>query len=163
MNTNRILVIGYGNSIRGDDAAGWQAAVTLAREDDISRDPRVDITPTAQLSPELAADLARTDEAIFVDASCEGTPGEINVNSLEDSSIPLGEMPHALTPSDLAGLTRQIYDWTGRSTLVTITGRSFGFQQKLSPPVEAAFPELLQTIRKRVTQALSTDTSASAG
>jgi Ni,Fe-hydrogenase maturation factor len=48
-----ILVIGYGNELRGDDAIGqWVARAVAAH----------------QLTPELAEDLAHTDYAVFVDA-----------------------------------------------------------------------------------------------
>ncbi|HEU5101426.1 MAG TPA: hypothetical protein VFU22_20525, partial [Roseiflexaceae bacterium] len=59
-----IVVIGYGNELRGDDAIGMIVAEQVA-----SRGwPNVCAIATRQLLPELAEDLARVGLAIFVDA-----------------------------------------------------------------------------------------------
>jgi hydrogenase maturation protease len=139
----KTLIIGYGNAIRGDDAVGHQAACTLLERID---DSRVSVKPVPQLAPEMAHDLAEHDVVIFIDASCEGEPGDIQCRKLEPNLIPLGEMPHALTPPDLLGLTHQLYDAPPRAILTTVCGKIFTFQETLSEPVEEAFPELIQRI-----------------
>src|SRR5947208_15429626 len=59
-----ILVVGYGNELRGDDAAGPR----IAREVAAWGLPQVRTLAAHQLTPELAAELAHADAAIFVDA-----------------------------------------------------------------------------------------------
>jgi hydrogenase maturation protease len=146
-----ILIIGYGNAIRGDDAIGWRAACELAED---AFPEAVAVLPAAQLAPEMAPEVAEADVVIFVDAACEGSPGEIRRRSLAPQPIPLGEMPHALKPADLIGLTRQLYDASPRCHLITLTGQNFEFQEGLSPVVAAAFPALLERVRDLVGQEL---------
>ena len=61
-----VLVIGYGNPLRGDDGAGWKAAELLAE------DPRLAgavVLARHQLTPELADDVSRASLVVLVDAS----------------------------------------------------------------------------------------------
>ena len=139
-----VLIIGYGNAIRGDDAIGWRAACELA---DDSLPPEVEVLPAAQLAPEMAPEVAEAEVVIFVDAACEGSPGEIRHRTLDPEPIPLGEMPHALKPADLLGLASQLYDASPRCHLITLTGETFEFQDHLSPTVESAFSSLLDRVR----------------
>ena len=59
-----IVVIGYGNELRGDDAIGPAVAEQVAAWGR----PDIRAIATRQLLPELAEDLARASLAIFVDA-----------------------------------------------------------------------------------------------
>jgi hydrogenase maturation protease len=60
----RVLIIGYGNSLRSDDAAGIKVAETIATW----QLPHVRSLAVHQLTPELAAELAAVELVIFVDA-----------------------------------------------------------------------------------------------
>lgn len=139
------LVIGYGNAIRGDDAVGWRAACEL---EDGELPDGVEVVPAQQLSPEMAPEVSEADRVIFVDASCEGTPGEVSCRKLSPRPMSLGEMPHSLGPADLLGLAQQLYDRSPAGFLITLCGENFEFGDALSPAVEDAFPELLQRVRK---------------
>src|SRR5690242_12833541 len=72
----RVLVIGYGNPLRGDDGVGWHAAEALAKSlQDEERVPaeRVMVLACHQLTLELAEPLSRVERVIFIDA-CDGPP-----------------------------------------------------------------------------------------
>lgn len=140
---NKTLIIGYGNSIRGDDAVGHKAACALMER---VEDDDVTVKAAPQLAPEMAHDLADHDLVLFIDATCEGEPGEIRCRELEPDLIPLGEMPHALKPGDLLGLAHQLYDTPPRAMLITVCGDVFRFQETLSEPVKVAFPELIEVV-----------------
>ncbi|MGB7620863.1 MAG: hydrogenase maturation protease, partial [Terriglobia bacterium] len=60
---SKILVIGYGNTLRGDDGAGPRVAEMIAR-----RFPQVDSLVLHELQPELAEAVSGYEEVIFVDA-----------------------------------------------------------------------------------------------
>src|SRR5579862_3803538 len=70
----RILIVGYGNPLRRDDALGWHASRLLA-EALVGKD--VEVITCHQLTPELAEPLSRCQRAVFIDADAEGKPGEI--------------------------------------------------------------------------------------
>ena len=59
-----ILVIGYGNDLRSDDAVGQKVANAIAAW----KLPQVTSLCVHQLTPELASFLATAELAIFIDA-----------------------------------------------------------------------------------------------
>ncbi len=66
------LVIGYGNPLRTDDAAGPEVARRLA-----CVRPDVEVMTPQQLVPELAASIARASTVVFIDAAIGGSPGTV--------------------------------------------------------------------------------------
>ena len=64
----KVLVVCYGNPLRGDDGVGWIVAEKLQQR---SLPDFVFIQTHIQLTPEQAADLSEADLAIFIDA-CDG-------------------------------------------------------------------------------------------
>ena len=66
--TADVLVIGYGNTLRGDDGIG----PAVAGEIDRLAVPGVRVIVVHQLTPELAADLAACRRAVFIDAATTG-------------------------------------------------------------------------------------------
>jgi len=76
----RPLVVGYGNTLRGDDGVGPRVAELLAA------DPRLAgavVLARHQLTPELAADIAEAALVVFIDASENGKPGEISIRRID--------------------------------------------------------------------------------
>ena len=68
---NPILVIGYGNPLRGDDGVGWRVAEEAAA---LLPDPPVTVLTVQLLTPELADPISRSDLLILIDAAAEGPP-----------------------------------------------------------------------------------------
>jgi hypothetical protein len=58
------LVVGYGNTLRGDDGIGYRVAEAVAKW----QLPQVRSIAVAQLLPELAADIGEVEIVMFVDA-----------------------------------------------------------------------------------------------
>lgn len=74
------LIIGYGNTLRGDDGVGYRIAEIFEQEEDgleshYSEESRHTVRshPCHQLTPDLAAELAQADRVIFVDAIAPGS------------------------------------------------------------------------------------------
>jgi hydrogenase maturation protease len=123
-----VLVIGYGNPLRGDDGLGPHVAEALAARGCTG----VRVLTRPQLVPELAADLAAARLAVFVDTR-EGparsvvsmvriTPGEA-----EDWTT------HRADPRALLALARAIYGRAPAAWWVTVGGLEFGLGEGLSP------------------------------
>ncbi|MCF3625745.1 hydrogenase maturation protease [Planktothrix agardhii 1801] len=72
-----ILIVGYGNPIRGDDGVG-QAVITEVEQWNLTNVRSLSIH---QLTPAVAAEMAEVDTVIFVDAALEGDT--VNIISLE--------------------------------------------------------------------------------
>ncbi len=141
-----ILIIGYGNPLRGDDGVGWrvaeQAAVSLAAAP-------VAVLTVHQLTPELAEPISRAGRVVFVDAAAAGEPGQVICFALEDTGQrpvlqPIGS--HLTTPDALLAMARELFGRRPPATMVTIVGESFELSEALSPLVEAAVPAAVARI-----------------
>ena len=106
--TGTALVIGYGNSLRGDDGIGPGVAGALAKGDPIDR---AQVIVCHQLTPELAECIAAADLVVFIDAAVNIDPGTVAVREVLDASPPSSGLFHSATPAALLGLARH---WCGK-------------------------------------------------
>jgi hydrogenase maturation protease len=139
-----VLVIGYGNELRSDDAAGPRAARAVAE----LNLPGVIALAVPQLTPELAEPLASSLLAIFVDACLADQGQEVEVQPLELSPPhPGAALGHTQDPRGLLNLARTAYARCPASWLVTIPATDFSLGGKLSPQaargVEQAVPRIV--------------------
>jgi hydrogenase maturation protease len=124
-----ILVIGYGNTLRGDDGVGCLVAETIADW----QLPQVRSIAVHQLLPELAADIAAVDIVMFVDAvgtSCL-SPGIEITPLIADNNVAFST--HIVTPQLLLSLTQRLYFATPIAYLLTISAINFTLGSSLSP------------------------------
>lgn len=139
----RVLVIGYGNSLRGDDGAGWHTATLLERD---LRSAGADVLACHQLTPEHAQDITHARLVVLVDACHAGEPGTVAVQRVEPGRPLARAWSHNLDPAALIGLTETLYATSPPTFLITITGAYFGYSDRLSPAVRRALPEIANTI-----------------
>ena len=140
----RVLIVGYGNPLRGDDGVGREVARRLASEHD---DPDVEILTELQLKPELAELMSRAQIAIFIDARADGQPGEVRIEEVFPSE-PERTSTHQFAPPMLLMTAQILYSRIPRTFLVSIGGQNFELSEGLSEPVEGAIPEVLATVRR---------------
>jgi len=144
----RVLVLGVGNRMRGDDAIGSVVAERLVREGtvpalDCGEMPDNYVGRIWELSPE---------EIVFVDAcSFAGEPGEIRVfdeSALERiANAPLST--HQVPLPTIIGLIRMKPDIARRVRLVGIQPAQIEyFREEMSEPVRAAVPKVLALVKK---------------
>lgn len=138
----RTIVIGYGNSLRGDDAVGCIAADRIAQLGYVG----VSVVSCHQLVPELAAELSQFDCAIFIDASVQESPGVLSVRQLDVSHESPAPLSHHIDPASLLNCAAHIYGRAPEAFLVTVGSDSFEFMADLSEPVKARMPELIETV-----------------
>lgn len=124
--TGGVLVIGYGNPLRGDDGIGPAVAAEVAA----LNLPGVRVMVVHQLTPELAADLAEVRLAVFVDAAAGGEPvAAVRLEPSSDGDV----MTHAADPRGLLALAQAVFGRSPEAWLVTAAGADFGFGDALSP------------------------------
>ena len=140
---SRILIIGYGNPLRGDDGLGWHVAERL-------RGGPAEVLALHQLTPELADPLSRADLAIFVDAACDNSPGAIGYRRIEPESAPSEVFSHQFTPEVLLGFATKLYGRRPEAVLLSIGGASFECGEQLSSAVQSAVPELLARVQQLI-------------
>jgi len=142
----RVLVIGYGNPLRGDDGVGWHAAEELART---VQDDEVQLLARHQLTLELAEPLSRVEQAIFIDA-CDGSPpGSVEQQPIQPHPEGAGGeiFSHWVDPRALLACAESLYGSSPRAVLFTVAGASFDCVEELSPQVRDAFPMLLERVQ----------------
>jgi hydrogenase maturation protease len=144
------LILGYGNTLSGDDGLGVRAAEMLEER---LQGLDVRVITCHQLSPELAEDLRGASLAIFIDASATTPPGQIDVQPLAPSTQAPGSVSHHFLPGTLLALCQAFYDHTPEAWLYAIGAASFEIGETLSPPAAAALPRAVELVEERVRQA----------
>jgi hydrogenase maturation protease len=144
-----ILIIGYGNSLRGDDGAGLLLAERLEQAWQ-AHQIAVERLAVQQLMPELAWDIAReaVEAVLFVDTRVVA-PGETEPGlqiSLVEAPVLSPSLGHHLDPAVLLTYARLLYGKTLPAWLVTVPGVDFEHGETLSQTAQQALdtaPEIL--------------------
>lgn len=138
---SNILIIGYGNLLRGDDAIGFYAARDL--EQYFRGDPDVEVVATQQLTPELADDVAHSRFVVFVDCALNGAPGAIATREVLPQEDGVSIMHH-LTPSALLHAAGQLYGDAPHAVTLTLTGWTYELSNMLSRGAQLRLPDLVR-------------------
>jgi hydrogenase maturation protease len=129
-----VLVIGYGNPLRGDDGFGYRAAERIPGA-----------IAVHQLTPELMDPISQADRVVFLDATAGGVPGEIRRRRVEPSTSG-GAFTHHSTPEGLLAGAKALYGCAPEAILITVCGARFDLSQTLSPEVESALQQILSEL-----------------
>jgi hydrogenase maturation protease len=138
-----VLLIGYGNPLRGDDGIGWVVAEKM-----MERVTAVSVQTITQhqLLPEHAEPISQAKLVIFVDAAVGETPGTIQCEPVQPIPPQPGAFTHHLTPAGLLSLAQDVFERCPPAYLFTIIGAEFEFSEEISPLLQQKLPELLEKI-----------------
>lgn len=141
---DKILIIGYGNSLAGDDALGFYTVQELVGSE---MPENVTVKYIHQLMPEHASDISEHDTVIFIDAEESDVPGEIKCrkivkNDLHDTS----SAAHEYTLDSILLLSGELYGKMPEVYLVTVTGKYFLTGGSMSKEVEQRIPDVIDTV-----------------
>ncbi len=148
----KVIIIGYGNPLRGDDGVGWYVAGRLA---DIADEKSVQVLACHQLTPEMAATIAPASLVIFVDAECGQTPGLIRRSTVVPS-VPIGAkgcrrpLGHIMSPEQILDIARDLFNATPSALLTTVCGQSFAHGEDLTPVVQRSCDQVILQIRQLI-------------
>ena len=136
-----MVVIGLGNELMADDGVGVHAVRRLGRILPANI-PCVEIG-TATLKAQTLCEEA--DLVVAIDAvQAGGRPGSVYVFDPTDAVLPGADSLHDLS---LAGLMRMIPpDQRPRALVVGVEPARLDYALSLSPPVEAALPDVIETV-----------------
>lgn len=129
----RCLVLGFGNTLRGDDAAGPLLAERVAAR----AWPGVVAQAVPQLTPELAAALAEYDAVVFADARRGGDAVTL-VPLAPAAQLTGAALGHPSDPRWLLALAAAVYGARPVAWLLTLPGREFALGAALSAATRAA-------------------------
>ncbi|HEY4469051.1 MAG TPA: HyaD/HybD family hydrogenase maturation endopeptidase [Klebsiella sp.] len=148
----RILVLGIGNLLLGDEAVGVR--IVEALEQRYSLPAHVEVLDGGTSGMELMEAMANRDHLIVADAVLTGSvPGSVAV--LHDEEIPAlftrKVSPHQLGLSDVLMALRLTDEFPQRLTLVGVVPESLepgiGLTPVVSQAIEAALAQVLAALR----------------
>jgi hydrogenase maturation protease len=136
-----LLVIGYGNTLRGDDGVGPRVADAVGH----LRLPGVRTLICPLLTPELADPISRAEKVIFVDAAVDAA-NEVQWRKLvpnETSQL----MAHAANPRTMLALARDVFGRAPEAWWLTIPAVDLGFHEEFSTTAQHGFAEAVEKIQ----------------
>jgi len=136
-----LLVIGYGNELRGDDGVGIRVAGAV-EDMDLSG---VQVLACHQLTPELAEPVSEARMVVFVDAAVDGAP-EVQMRELKPAET--GQiMAHVADPRTLLVLERDLFGHCPPAWWLTIPVERIDFSGNLSPLANRGLQNALARIQ----------------
>jgi hydrogenase maturation protease len=135
-----LVVIGWGNPLRGDDAFGFLAAERLA-----PLLPDAKVLAVQQLTPELMDAVAHAERVIFIDASAEGPSGILRKEQVVPSNAAEAFTHHA-TPAGLLAGAKALYGSSPGAVLYSVRAETLEFGQPLSGGVVKALEEVVEAV-----------------
>jgi hydrogenase maturation protease len=139
---SRVVVIGVGNQLRGDDAAGLEVLRRLA-EGTLAEG--VELRACSGEPASLLAAWSGADALFLVDAGEAGDPpGTVRRYDASAASLPtegLRHSTHALGPAEAIELSRALGTLPPSVVVFTIEGQGYGQGEGLVPEVAAGVEE----------------------
>ena len=147
---NEILVVGTGNSWRGDDSVGLEVARALRAR--LPQSIRVLATEAEQSS--LIDEWEDCNAVVIVDAVHSDAPaGRIHRLDLNAEVVPhavLQGSTHHFSLGDTIELARALKRLPAKALFLGIEGERYAPGEPLSPAVAAAVPAIVEEIAKEV-------------
>ena len=140
----RLLVIGYGNTLRSDDGAGPRVAEALEQ----MNLPEVRTLSCPLLSPELAEPVSEAERVVFVDAAVATRKVELSPVAPASSSQ---LMAHAAEPATVLALARDVFGHAPQAWMLTLPVENMQIGEKLSARTERAVGRATRKIRQLLT------------
>jgi hydrogenase maturation protease len=139
---NKMLVIGYGNTLRGDDAAGIQAAELIAK-----RHPEIQCICMHQLMPEMAEQISECDIVFFVDADANAS--KVTARLIEPTTEADQPRTHFISPESLLSLSHQLCQRKpSKAYVIGIPASEFEFSEELSARTLHAVEDCVKEVEK---------------
>lgn len=142
-----ILVVGYGNPLRGDDRLGLYIIERLEEY----HLPDVETRSYQQLHLEILEEILNFQKVVLVDA-CEG-PDDFLIQKIEPSAGKRLVSSHHLNPHVLSELAKVLYKKDLNLYLCSIRAEYFGLGETMSPATkeraDQALVEILALLKEK--------------
>ena len=149
-----ILLMGYGNVLRTDDAIGHVLARAMwQRLNQTVEELRVYLLH--QLTPEMVVRIAGASYVIFIDAREGGKPGTVICESVSPQ-INEGAFTHNTDPAALLNAAYEWYGATAEGLLISVVGASFDYGEELSYDLNVLLPTIIDEVEALIRSYIST-------
>lgn len=142
-----VLVLGYGNDLRGDDGVGRR----LAEAVEAWGLPGVCAASLHQLTPEVAETVSHAELVVFADASPQVKRVHLGPVLRQSST---SEGAHQVDPSAVLELARMVYDRAPAAWMLHLPAEQFELGAALSASAQVGLAEALDRLRGLVDEAM---------
>jgi hydrogenase maturation protease len=153
----RILVLGLGNPLLGDDTVGLKVAARVRER--LSGAPGVEVEEEAAGGLRLMERMTGYDRVVLVDAAVTGgTPGEIRRLAPDDLPTRRTAAAHGIDLSQALALGRQLgYPMPSEVRIVAVEAVSvLEFRDEMTPAVAAAVEPAVEAVLEELAAASAT-------
>lgn len=137
-----ILIIGYGNPLRSDDAIGQHVAAMIEQR---LQHEGLQVITAYQLTPELIEPIQYAELVVFIDARVGQRLGEV-IRETVKPEISTGVFTHHVTPGTLLGAADVLYAAKPKGILISIVGADFEYGSDLSEQLSRMLPEIADEV-----------------
>lgn len=133
-----VILITIGNPLRGDDGAAHivPSLMTIPAR----------TLAVQQLTPEIAAELAGSDLAVFIDASADAA--EVQITDPARDAAPV--LSHSSSPEEILAIAKRVFGFSGQAFCCAIPASNFNAGESISEQgrnhAQAAARELDRTL-----------------
>ena len=142
----KLLVLGYGNTLRRDDGVGPKTAEAISA----LNLPGVEALAYPLLTPELAEPISQAQRVVFVDAATDA-PNEVQLRKLApaaNSQI----MAHAANPDTLLAVARDLFGHTPEAWVLAIPVEDMSIGETLTPFAQRGLATAIEQIKQLATK-----------
>lgn len=140
----KILIIGYGNSLAGDDALGFY---TISELHGTEMPQGTSVKYIHQLMPEHSSEFTEYDTLIFIDAEGAKVPGELKYRKVFKENLKnTAATAHEFTLDTILLMGYWLYGKMPEIHLITVTGCNFRTGENISTAVKRKIPEVIDMI-----------------
>jgi len=141
----KILIIGYGSSLRSDDGVG---PIIVEKIDEL-KIKNVDTLVLQQLTPDISEIISRYQAVLFVDAGDNKLINEVQVYDISLSEN-APRIEHAMTPENLLRLANDLYEKKPTAKCIIIPAQNFEFSETLSPLTKSFIDPAIKIILAQI-------------
>ena len=147
----KILIYGYGNPGRQDDALGVRLVESIEQWISSENIKNVETDCNYQLNIEDSARISESDIIIFVDATVEDIDDLLFTTVNPDNSRIEFSM-HAVSPAFVLDLCRKIYNKCPETYLLHIKGYEWDFEEKLSDNAIINLEKAIEFTKQKISE-----------
>jgi len=154
----KVLVYGYGNPGRQDDALGNEMVEKIKEWATKNHFTNIETETNYQLNVEDAELISKKDVVVFVDASQEDIH-EFKFTHLESSAEKVEFSMHAVSPEYVLYVCKDLFQKTPKSCQMAIKGYDWEFQEGLTDNARLNLEQAFQYLTRRLEQYINADVS----
>ena len=131
----QITIIGYGNTLRGDDGIGAYVVELLKNE--IKNQDQIILKTLHQVDISEAEELSESDYIFFIDVQNGKYEEDVHIKKIDPKPVEMSFTSHIISLSALLYAIQNIYNKFPVAYLCAIKGEKFDFDNQIS--IEAKF------------------------